>query len=125
MSALAKAIIAAVKNNHSILNWDGETSKQDLLDNIGNYVCEFGGWDAYHVTFKDDVLAIHVRSAIDKRVVPVNYDGVIILEEKDFTQQEHILSYNVRYGREIYGRLSHAGLYYPHLAELNQLLKLH
>lgn len=122
---MAQQIIAAAKADHSLLNWDGDTPKQDLLDNIGHYVCNWGGWHSYCVTFEDGMLRIEVRSKTDKRMEPISsdgYNGVILMEEKDYTRQEHLLTYDVRSGREIYGRLRNVGLYYPHIAELRQLL---
>jgi hypothetical protein len=117
-ASIAQTIIAAAKNNHSILNWDGQTSKADLLENIRHYVSRFTGYKKLAVTFENGKLEIHAETTYTPHQ---EWDSMLPPPEPmaDYT---HLLSYNVATGREIYGRLRGVGFYYPHLAELEVLL---
>lgn len=99
-SAIANAILINANNQDSLLNWDGETSNQDLIENIKSYVLVFTGWCMVEVSFSNDQLEIW------------GSDGEVV---------KLLLVYNVKTYKEIYGRLSHVGFYRAHLEELKSL----
>ena len=96
MSEVAK-IILAQRSNLSLLNWDGETSVDDLLENIKLRVRKATGWDKLNVSMGGGVLTIR---AIDRGVV------------------ETLLVYNNQTGREVYGRLKQCGITASNIEEL-------
>ena len=99
-SAIANAILINAKNQDSLLNWDGETTNQDLIENIKSYVLVFTGWCMAEVTFSNNQLEIWGSDGEDVKL---------------------LLVYNVKTYKEIYGRLSHVGFYRTHLEELKSL----
>jgi len=115
--SLVQTILAAAKNNHSILNWDGQSCKDDILENIRHYVSRFTGYKKLAVTFENGKLEIHAETTYTPHQV---WDSMLPAPEP-LVDYVHLLSYNVVSGRETYGRLHHVGFYYPHLAELEVL----
>ncbi len=98
---IAQTIIANAKSNISLLNWDGETSKADMLENIRRHIKRFNGWDRIYAEFEDGVL----------KIAAMNSKGDV----------EHLLRYNPVTGRELYGRLRHVSITYALLKELEVL----
>lgn len=103
MSTIAYAVITASKNNHSILNWDGCDCFDDLIENIRSYVSSHTGWKYLSVNFENNILSIYGKSRLED-------------------SPEYLLSYNVKTGKEIYGRLRQVGFYSIHIEELKKLL---
>lgn len=102
---IAQTFISTANNNHSILCWDGSNSKDDILENIRCYVSKFTGYKLLYVECDNNILKIAGKTE----------NGRI----------EQLLYYDVKTEKEIYGRLSHVGFYYPHLKELKTLIIKH
>lgn len=100
--SLAQTIVSNARDQHTLLNWDGNNTKADLLENIRHYVSNFSGHKLLSVEFENNVLEIAAK--------------------KEDDSVETLLTYNVQTGREIYGRLRHVGFYFPHLEELKVLM---
>lgn len=98
MNVICNAILQKTKlENVSFLNWDHEvipTQKTDVLFHISNYVKRVTGWDTV-VTLDDNVLNIRAP-------------------------EETLLTYDIKTGREIYGRLRHVGITFNRLKELEE-----
>lgn len=90
MNTIAKNIINEVKNTKTLLNWDGEFSVEDMIENIKSRVHTFAGWDLLSVVMDGNLLRIDAKAR----------DG----------REEQLLVYNVANGREVYGRLTQLGL---------------
>lgn len=88
--------------NTSFLNWDGVTSQEDFFENIKEYVSRVTGWKLLNVEIEGTVLTIRRNHEIH---------GI-----------DTLLSYNIKSGHEIYGRLRHVGFTWERVKELDQWL---
>ncbi len=89
----------------TLLNWDGDESRDDMLKNIGAVVHHHTGWPLLAVWLEGSVLHIE---AMD-----------------DHGHQEQLLVYDpTGCGREVYGRLRNVGIDVEMRREL-KLLVLH
>jgi hypothetical protein len=119
--SLAQSIISTAVNNRSLLCWDGSNGKEDLLANIHSYVSRFTGYKLMRVTFEGGVLKIE---ALKQRWPHQVYDSMLPPPEP-VDDIEHLLSYDVVTGREVYGRCRHVGFYGQHYDELKALVTAH
>ena len=85
--------------NYSFLNWDGNTTPHDFLENLQLYVNRITGYSKLKTVVLDNILTIQ---ALDK--------------------DEHLntlLIYDIPNSNEIYGRLRHMGITIKLLAEIH------
>lgn len=117
-SNITQVIIGAAKANKSLLNWDGETSKTDMLENIRSHIHSFCGWKSIRVDFTDGILTIEVEKERHDTVTDLVLDVPTAYKCVD---RETLLKYHIKHGREIIGRLRHCGITYERLMELSTL----
>lgn len=103
MSNIANIIIENAMSNRSLLNWDGETSHDDMIENIRSHVSNHTGWKYLSINFESDTLKIYAKNRPEDT-------------------PEFLLSYNVKTGREIYGRIRTVGFSLKNIDELKTLL---
>lgn len=101
---LAARIVESALSNTSLLNWDGVTSKEDLLENIRSYVCKHAGWKSLSVELRGSVLEIATNDP-----EPAPFGGLLLV-------------YDLATYRQVYGRPAQIGLGLEQLEELRQWL---
>lgn len=108
MESITNAILKQTSiENYSFLNWDGETSQEDLVKNIMNYVSRITGWPLLSVE--------------------INEEGILQIEAKkdENSKIEMLLTYSIPLKREIYGRLRHVGFTTRLIGELESIVVTH
>lgn len=98
----AQSITAAIMEQvnalpTTLLGWDGSTEKELVLDNLKNYIHRYCGWELLCVTVENGILEIKEPNSL-------------------------LLSYNIKTGQEIYGRVRHMGLTGQMISELKYLI---
>lgn len=98
--SLASFIHTKALQERSLLNWDHDvypTTEDDMVENIKSHVCTTCGWKQLSVTIENGVLRIAEPGS-------------------------QLLTYDVKNGREIYGRLRHMGFTTAHLLEMKKVV---
>ena len=101
MSEIANFVLSKMDTT-TLLNWDGETSIDDLKENIKSHIKRFSGW-----TTSVDI-----------------YAGQLFVKAKGRGGVITILRYDTTTNREVYGRVKHCGFTERNLQEIRSVTKV-